>query len=210
MRRQLLIATVTSALLLTGCATGSGSPSVTTPSVPASESLPAESLPGESVPAEAIPLLSDYGLGGKSAVEVIDHLDRLGGDQRPADLTASVRPQELVVSRGDEKFSIGLPQDRFYLSVAPYMDRTHDCFYHSLTTCKGELTAQDVQVRIVDQNDRVLVDEVRTTFDNGFVGFWLPRGVAGTLRLSYDGKVGQTAISTGDDAPTCLTTLRLT
>ncbi len=201
MRRHLLIATVACALLLTGCATGSGSPSATAPSVPASSS----------VPAEAIPLLTNYGLGGKSTVEVIDYLDRLGGDQRPADLTASVRPQELVISSGDEKFSLGLPQDRFYLSVAPYVDTTHDCFYHSLTTCKGELTAQDVQVQIVDQtNDKVLVDEVRTTFDNGFVGFWLPRGIEGTLRLSHAGKVGQAAISTGDDAPTCLTTLRLT
>ncbi|MEV6811097.1 CueP family metal-binding protein [Micromonospora sp. NPDC051296] len=201
MKRQLLIATVTCALLLTGCATEGGSPSATAPSVPASSS----------VPAEAIPLLTNYGLGGKSTVEVIDHLDRLGGNQRPADLTASVRPQELLISSGDEKFSLGLPQDRFYLSVAPYVNTTHDCFYHSLTTCKGELAAQDVQVRIVDQtNDKVLVDEVRTTFDNGFVGFWLPRGIEGTLRLSYDGKVGQTIISTDDDAPTCLTTLRLT
>ena len=201
MRRRLLIATVACALLLTGCATGSGSPSGTAPSVPASSS----------VPAEAIPLLTNYGLGGKSTVEVIDYLDRLGGDQRPADLTASVRPQELVISSGGEKFSLGLPQDRFYLSVAPYVGTTHDCFYHSLTTCKGELTAQDVQVQIVDQtNDRVLVDEVRTTFDNGFVGFWLPRGIEGTLRLSHAGKVGQAAISTDDDAPTCLTTLRLT
>ncbi|MDP9822944.1 hypothetical protein J2S59_002753 [Nocardioides massiliensis] len=71
-----------------------------------------------------------------------------------------------------------MPEDRFYLAVAPYVDQTHECFYHSLTTCLGELDSADVRVKIVDEaNDEVLVDEVRTTFDNGFLGFWLPRDI---------------------------------
>jgi hypothetical protein len=201
--KRLLLATVASALLLTGCATDSGTPTASAPS--------AETPAASSAAADATPLLSKYGLDRKSTVEVIDYLDRLGGDKRPADLMASVRPNELVVSSGEEKVNLGLPQDKFYLSIAPYVSRTHDCFYHSLTTCKGELAGQEVQVQIVDQtNNKVLVDEVRTTFANGFVGFWLPRDIEGSLRVSYDGKVGQTKISTGHDAPTCLTTLRLT
>ena len=64
-----------------------------------------------------------------------------------------------VVSAGSEEYSLGIREDRFYLSVAPYVDQTHDCFHHSLTTCKGELTSTDVQVQIVDvTNDEVLVD----------------------------------------------------
>ena len=55
-----------------------------------------------------------------------------------------------------------------------------------------------------------LADEVRTTFANGFTGFWLPRDIDGTLRVTYGGKSGETAISTAAKAPTCLTTLRLT
>jgi hypothetical protein len=54
-------------------------------------------------------------------------------------------------------------------SVTPYVDQTHDCFHDSLTTCKGELASADVQVQIVDRtNDKVLVDETLTTFENGF------------------------------------------
>lgn len=156
-------------------------------------------------------LLADYGLDGMETVEIIDHLDRLGGDERPADLMASVRPSELLVSAGDEEHSLEVPDGQFYLSVAPYVDTTHECFNHSLTTCQGELTETDVDVTITDEtNGEVLVDEVRTTFANGFVGFWLPRDIEGTVSIDYDGKAGVVDFATGEDSPTCLTTLQLT
>ena len=49
---------------------------------------------------------------------------------------------------------------------------SHGCFYHSLTTCLGELDNEDIQVTITDEaTGEVLVDEATTTFDNGFIGF---------------------------------------
>ena len=50
----------------------------------------------------------------------------------------------------------------------------------------------------------MLVDEARTTFENGFVGFWLPRDIAGTLRVTYDGKVGEAAFAAGTHRPASL------
>ena len=94
--------------------------------------------------------------------------------------------------------------------MAPYVDQTHECFHHSPTTCAGELSSREVQVRIVDEtNDKVLVEETRTTFENGFTGFWLPRDIEGTLRVTYDGRTGETDFATDKEAPTCLTTLQL-
>ena len=201
------VAAVTTLLLaaaLTGCAGQSEAPSGTTTGGAASESAPAR------VPAEAEPLLAEYGLDGMETVEIIDHLDRLGGADRPGDMMASVRPDELVVSADEDEFSLAIPDDRFYLSVAPYVDQTHDCFHHSLTTCTGELASTQVQVQIVDEtNDETLVDETRTTFENGFTGFWLPRNIEGTLRVTYDGRTGETEFATDQQAPTCLTTLQL-
>ncbi|MFI7547507.1 CueP family metal-binding protein [Actinoplanes sp. NPDC049599] len=191
--RRLAAAAALSALLLTGCANS------TTPQPVAS----ASSTAGQA-------LLARYGLDNKTTVEIIDRLDRLGGTDRPADLKASVRRDALIVTGGTQEFSLAIPNDRFYLSVAPYVDKTHECFYHSLTTCKGELGGKDIQVTIVDKtHDRVLVDEQRTVFANGFTGFWLPRDIKGTLRVSSGGKVAETAFTTDKDAPTCLTTLRL-
>lgn len=203
--RRLVIGTALSVLLLAGCSAGDDGTDATASGGPRS------AAPSTSTAGPADSLLAAYGLAGKSTVEVIDHLDRLGGAQRPADLTASVRPGELQLARGTQQASLDVPDDRFYLSVAPYARRTHECFFHSLTTCQGELTGAKMQVKIVDEtNDKVLVDETRTTFANGFVGFWLPRGIEGTLQVSYDGMTGKTTIATDEDAPTCLTTLRLT
>ncbi|MDO9496356.1 MAG: CueP family metal-binding protein [Nocardioides sp.] len=180
------------AAVLTGCS--DDAKEAATPAGPASEVL-----------------LAEYDLDGMETVEVIDHLDRLGGDDRPADLMASVRPSELLVSAGDEEFSLEVPDGQFYLSVAPYVDTTHECFNHSLTTCQGELTETDVDVTITDEtNGEVLVDEVRTTFANGFVGFWLPRDIEGTVSVEYDGRSGEVDFATDEDSPTCLTTLQLT
>ena len=88
---------------------------------------------------------------------------------------------------------------------------SHDCFYHSLTTCLGELDNEDIQVTITDEaTGEVLVDEATTTFDNGFIGFWLPDDVTGLIEVSYQGRTGTTEFSTTDDGATCVTDLRLT
>ncbi|MDX5318675.1 MAG: hypothetical protein LPK38_04880, partial [Actinomycetes bacterium] len=47
--------------------------------------------------AEAAPMLAEHGLDGMDTTAVIDRLDRLPLEERPTDLMASVRPDELVV-----------------------------------------------------------------------------------------------------------------
>ena len=155
--------------------------------------------------------LQHYGLAGAGAQQVIDRLDQLPVDERPHDLTASVHPGQLRLSVAGAKTDLPLPKDRFYLAVAPYETQTHDCFYHSLTTCTGELPARSMRVRVVDRtHHRVLVSGTRTTYDNGFVGFWLPRDIKGAVQVRFHGKAGEVAFGTGAKAPTCLTGLRLT
>ncbi|WP_341358466.1 CueP family metal-binding protein [Georgenia sp. M64] len=172
-------------------------------------SASADSTPAAGAGAEA-GLLAAHDLAGMDATEIIDHLDRLGGADRPADLMASVRPDELLLSDGEQELVLAMPADRFYLSVAPYVDQTHECFYHSLTTCQGELTEENVQVRIIDDaTGAVLVDEQSTTFDNGFVGYWLPRDVDGTIEVSHAGLTGTADFTTTDEGATCITSLQL-
>ena len=203
--KRLLTALAVTTMVLVGC--GLQDDATTDASAAAPN---ATEQAGSQPPPEAVSLLGKHGLDGKNTVEIIDQLDRLGGADRPTDLMASVRPGALVLSSGGDEVSLAIPEDRFYLSVAPYVDRTHDCFHHSLTTCTGELAMTDVRVQIVDEtNDRVLVDETRTTFPNGFIGFWLPRDIEGTLRVNSDGKSGEVNFATDEDAPTCLTTLQL-
>ncbi|WP_413453016.1 CueP family metal-binding protein [Georgenia phoenicis] len=159
---------------------------------------------------EPAPLLAEYGLDGMSGREIVDHLDRLGGADRPTELMASVRPDELLVSDGTEELAVALPEDEFYLSVAPYVDASHECYFHSLTTCQGELAEADIEVTFTTADGEVLLEEATTTFANGFAGFWLPRDVEGVLEVTHDGRTGEVPVATGEEDPTCLTTLQLT
>ena len=155
-------------------------------------------------------LIEAHDLAGMEAVEMIDHLDRVPMEERPTDLLASVMPEQLVLASATEEVALELPEDSFYLSIAPFVNQTHECHYHSLTTCVGELSNQDVDLTVTDESGEVLVNEQRTTFDNGFVGVWVPADSNGTVEIGYDGMTGTTDFSTSRESATCITDLQLT
>ncbi|MGB9036832.1 MAG: CueP family metal-binding protein [Paeniglutamicibacter sp.] len=185
------------ALVLTGCAGNAPGPQANT-------TAPA---------ADAAAFMSDHGLAGLDTRQVIDRLDALPVAQRPQNLMASVRPDQLMLADDRQRQAVlPLPEDQFYLSFAPFRTQTHDCHFHSLTTCLGEMQNEEVKVTVTDaKSGETLVDKTMSTFDNGFVGLWLPRGIEATLTVESRGKRASTPISTSssEDA-TCLTTLQLT
>lgn len=193
--RRLAAVPVAVALLLAGCSSSS------TPSSDAETGAPAA--------ADASSLLRDFGLDGMDTREVIDHLDRLGGDERPTDLMASIRTDEVVLSDGTRETTLPMPADELYVSMAPYVDQTHDCFFHSLTTCQDELVNADVDILVRDDQGEVVLEETTTTYANGFVGVWLPRDLTGTVVLTVDGRSVEAPLSTTADSATCLTGLQL-
>ena len=157
-------------------------------------------------------VLASHGLADLEATEIVDTLDATPLAKRPTDLLASVRPSEIVLTSADgSETTMPLPKDKFYLSFAPYIDQTHDCYFHSLTTCTAELSNKDFDVTIVDSDTgEKLVDDTLTSFDNGFISVWLPKGIEAELSVQYEGKSASAGISTvADDDATCLTTLQL-
>lgn len=160
-----------------------------------------------------VDMLTDHGLDGLDARGIIEHLDTMALAERPNNLIASIRPDELLLTDDQQReTTIAMPEDEFYVSFAPYVSQTHDCHFHSLTTCVGELQNADVQVTVTDEaSGETLVDEALTTYDNGFLGVWLPRDIDGTLTVEYEGLTAEWPITTkGEDAATCVTTLPLT
>ena len=158
-------------------------------------------------------IVAEHGLDGLDAKQIIDKLDTMLVADRPSDLIASVRPGELVLTDDQERTStIQMPDDEFYVSLAPYVNQTHDCYFHSLTTCLGELQNKQIDVTVVDDaTAETVIDQSLQTYDNGFVGLWLPRGINGTITIAYEGRTVTSAISTiSDEDPTCLTALPLT
>lgn len=150
-----------------------------------------------------------FDLEGLDGQEIVDKLDRQSKDERNSDLLASVRPNELILATEQGQASLPLPEDKFYLSIAPYLSRTHDCFNHSLTTCTGELSQEDIHITITDDEGNELVNEDATTFDNGFIGYWLPADKKGTITIEQDGKTGEVPLDTSDEGGTCVTTLQM-
>ncbi|GAA2465652.1 CueP family metal-binding protein [Agromyces soli] len=177
---------------------------------------PAPAAPPSSGGAAAPPrapgeLLADYGLDGLDARQIVDRLDALPVADRPADLIASVRPDVLALSDGERELALPMPEE-FYVSIAPYRSQTHECVFHSLTTCRGELANEAFRVVASDMaTGETVLDEVRTSFDNGFVGLWLPRGAQFEVRITdADGATSAATVDTAAlDAASCVTTMRL-
>lgn len=189
-----ITATIAAALILAGC-------SASTPQADGGSSNNAQ-------------LLTAYDLEGLDAREIIDHLDSMPVNERPDGLMASIRPDQLTLTgKAGQDAILPMPDDEFYLAVAPYTGQTHECHFHSPTGCQGELRNTDVQITVTDQGTgEILYDEQTRSYDNGFVGLWLPsdRAVTVTVTVTGQGISGSVSISTGTEDATCLTTLRLT
>lgn len=187
-------ALIVSALALAGCT-----------------AAPSGGSPATAGAADPQQLLAAYDLDGLDVRQVIDTLEAMPVSERPADLLASVQPDALVLRDADgREAALPMPDDEVYISVAPFREQTHECHFHSLTTCLGELDDREIRVTLTTADGDVLVDETRRTSDNGFTGFWVPRGIEATLTVGYAGVSGSATLSTiADDDPTCITTLQL-
>ncbi|MGV8845361.1 CueP family metal-binding protein [Tessaracoccus sp.] len=180
---------------LAGCAEATGS----TPPSPAAS---------QAVAGDAQSLLAAHGLTGLSPREVVEAMDK-DPAARPLPLRASVRYGEVMLDDGTTQASLPLEGDDFYLSVAPYVTRTHECYFHNLGTCQGELASTDVHVTITSEDGEVLVDEDATTYANGFIAFWIPQDITGTVRITQDGRSGEVPFSSDAEGATCLTALQV-
>jgi hypothetical protein len=161
--------------------------------------------------ADATAMLAKYDIEAPhSAAELIDQLQAQSLAERPDGLMASVRVDELVLAVGDEEVSLALPEDEFHLSIAPYVTDTHECFYHSLTTCVGELGDEDFHVTITDDaSEKVLFDSDITTFENGFFDVTLPAGLDITVLIDDGQRSVELPLGTRAEDPTCVTTAQL-
>lgn len=215
-RSALAAAAIVLALALAGCSADDGAPDA----VPPTSAAPSSAVPpsGDSTatgpdlvePATLASADLDT-LAALGAETLIASLEATPVDQRRTDLRASVRPDAVLLSDSSgAEVSVPVPEGRHYLSVAPYVTGTHECFFHSLTTCTGELGGEQASVRIVDdESGEVYVDATGPLADNGFSGFWLPTGRTATVTVTVDGRVGTATVSTGEEDLTCLTSLQV-
>ncbi|MEK3794829.1 CueP family metal-binding protein [Paenibacillus sp. FSL R7-0204] len=125
--------------------------------------------------------------------------------------SASITSTQLIVdSGGPKEVTYDLPENEFFLSVAPYVEKTHPCATHSLTGCQGELTDQEFDVYIEDAEGKEVMNKSVKSQSNGFIDLWLPRDQNYRMTITHEGKQAQSEISTVESDDTCLTTMQLT
>lgn len=64
-------------------------------------------------------------------------------------------------------------------------------------------------VKAIDQNGKILVNETVTSLQNGFFELWLPRNRRIELKIQGLGREASGTIKTFDDSRTCITTFQL-
>ena len=75
--------------------------------------------------------------------------------------------------------------------------------------CQGEMPDKTFNVKVMDNKGDVVLQKEMKSGRNGFDGVWLPRNMAGTIAVSYNGKKAEYPIKTMEDSQTCLTKLQL-
>ncbi|MHB8097112.1 MAG: CueP family metal-binding protein [Erysipelotrichaceae bacterium] len=156
------------------------------------------------LPRGASKVLNQLGLEKTEIKEVVNILDQRIDE--PTNVGARITGDKLFLYDNEKEYSLDLPTDSFFVSIAPYINEVHPCTIHNLVSCRGEIFNQTMRIRIIDENNQIIIDEERTTQDNGFIGIWLPKGINATLNVEYDGLTVEYPISTFSESDTCITT----
>ncbi len=78
-----------------------------------------------------------------------------------------------------------------------------------MSSCQGEQVEKEFDVKAIDQDGNVLIDDTMATMRNGFIDLWLPRNRKIELRIQGLNRKAKGMIETFDDSKTCITTFRL-
>ena len=104
---------------------------------------------------------------------------------------------------------VKLPQNQMVIAIAPYLQQTHPCKTHFMSSCTGEMQNQPVEVLVKDQNSKTIIKRTFKTHANGFLEVWLPRDGTFTVTLSAQGKSATGTLKTFSGSDTCVTNLQL-
>jgi len=131
------------------------------------------------------------------------------GDFDGEDVVASINSHQLIVQEAGKEEVYNLPEDEFFVSIAPFKTYTHECAIHNLTSCQGELVEEAFQVTVTDEAGEKILDEEMKTFANGFIDLWLPREQNFTVTIEQGDQISEEEISTFKGDYTCITTMQL-
>jgi hypothetical protein len=78
-----------------------------------------------------------------------------------------------------------------------------------MTSCQGEMALKSFDVKGIDQNGEIVIDQTVNTLRNGFMELWLPRERLISLSIKHMNFSANGVLATFDNSPTCVTTFQL-
>lgn len=157
---------------------------------------------------DSVPIIEEQEV--KNETEDIKQLVQQYSGLQAEGESASITSTQLIVTDNDQNETVyDLPEDEFFVSIAPFENQTHPCTNHSLTGCQGEMVNKEFDVLIEDSEGNVVFDDKVTTPENGFIDLWVPRNKNYKINIEHDGKSAQSEFSTFEDDGTCITTIQL-
>lgn len=144
--------------------------------------------------------------GADGQMDIKEKVDQYSANKEAE--AASITGSELIIGENQEE-RYDLPDDEFFVSIAPFINYTHPCEFHNLTGCQGELESKEMHVKITDGDGEVHVDENMETLKNGFIDLWLPRDREYDITITYGDYKTTGSFSTYENDSTCLTDFQL-
>lgn len=156
---------------------------------------------------EETALLKKFNLSKISVEEMVEQLEGVEDGL----LQATINTKYITLSDGENTAKVKMPEDKFFLAFAPYINKSEPCSEYNLLMCQGELANQTFQVLITSPNGDVLVDQEMISANNGFITIWLDKDIEANLVVTYNNLKATAFITTFKDSQTCITTtLQLT
>ena len=132
-------------------------------------------------------------------------------------IVVHVLADQIRATFGDgSESTVAIPEDKFFLSIAPWVTFTHPCTFHVPTGCTGELVGKEMKVTARDvETGEIVIDQMITTQHDGFIDFWVPSQRHLAFVFEYEDErfgllTAKEVLSTHPDGQTCITTMQLT
>ncbi|MGE5480706.1 MAG: CueP family metal-binding protein [Chloroflexota bacterium] len=125
-------------------------------------------------------------------------------------ITSHVTTEEVIFKFPDgREVKKPIPAGSVYIAFAPYINNTHTCEQHYLSSCDGEMKEKTFKVTAILPDGKPYVSEDIKSLKNGFFELWLPNNRNMIIKIEYDGKKGEETIPTFPGSRTCITTIQL-
>lgn len=141
-------------------------------------------------------------------IEAVDVLNEWR-DTKP-EILSYINADNIVISFPDNEIvELELPEDKMFVAIAPYVDETHQCYFHYFSSCMAEMKSKSFTIELIDNNTNSSVSKEVNSLNNGFFELWLDRNKKYEIFVKYSNKTGNDTINTFSKSRTCITTVHL-